>query len=292
MGIIYLDQNYISDVAGHTRCGDSQAERHAAFSIAETGKHRFAVSVWNMYETARAPKIDTRQGYLEFIERVDPCMCSNPSLVQFQELISFLSGCFDQVPYRYENPTPFQDTPARMWATFGSAPPLVGETFRDCVEMLRARRSREALEKALDEGPQLLKVVREALNRGDIERDKSMLDREWLFTLFPERNPADGTWVDIRQRKAIVDFLLSRMDEVHQRCRCIYAAEQIYKYRISGQRKARRSDGPDIQFAVLAVAYCDYIVTNDSALREMIEFVAHKTGSTCLTLSRLSELRE
>jgi len=290
MGVIYLDQNYISDVAGHTRCADSEAERDAAFLIAETGIHRFAVSVWNMYETARAPNNNTRQGYLEYIERVNPLMCANPRLVQFQELFCFLSGRFDQVPYCYESPTPFLETPVRMWATFSSTPPLVGETFRDCVEMFNNRRYMEELETALNRGPQHLRAVREVFNRGDIERDKSMLDREWLLALLPERNPVDRTWVDRRQRESIVDFLLPRMDEVYKSCPCIHTEEQIYRYRVSGRRTAKRSDGVDVQFAVLALAYCDHIVTSDRALLEMIKYVANKTGSNCLTLSRLSEL--
>jgi len=52
----------------------------------------------------------------------------------------------------------------------------------------------------------------------------------------------------------------------------------------------RRSDGVDIQFGVLAVAYCDVIVTSDGALQEMLAAVAARIGAGCRVLSRLAEI--
>ncbi|TPQ35709.1 hypothetical protein [Cupriavidus pinatubonensis] len=294
MGVIYLDHNFVSDIAGHTRATDADAERGRATEIVRAGGHRFAVSVWNMYETARAGRQETKDGCIEFIASVQPFYCANPRLVQVQEVVRYAADRYDDRPYRIEEVTPFFDTPAQMWATFGSprspATPFVGESFRDGVEMLTHSDLRKELDAALDDGPAAAAMGRQAFAEGVVERDEQLIDRHWLMELLPERNQADNSWIDQRRREAMVEFLQSNIDDAYAYCPSLHAEEQTYRYRIAGQRKLKRSDGVDVQFGVLAVAYCDAIVTADDALREMLEYVAVKSGSECRLLSRLIEL--
>jgi hypothetical protein len=294
MGIIYLDQNYVSGVAGHTRVEDSDVERALATEIVAADTHRFAVSVWNMYETARASLQETKDGCVEFIAGIQPRYCANPRLVQLQEIVRYAADRFNDQPYRIEAATPLFDTPAQMWATFASprnpAVPFVGESFRDGVEMLTRGDLRKELDAALDDGPAAAAAGRQAFTEGVVERDEQLIDREWLIELLPERNQADNRWIDLRRREALVDFLLANIEDAYACCPSLHAEEQTYRYRITSQRKLQRSDGVDVQFAVLACAYCDVLVTSDKALREMLLSVIAKIASKCRVLFRLSEL--
>ncbi|VVE71648.1 hypothetical protein PAN31117_04125 [Pandoraea anapnoica] len=294
MGTVYLDQNFVSDVAGSTRSADAGVERARAAEIVRAGDHRFAVSVWNMYETARAAEEGTRDGCIEFISTVGPLYCVNPRLVQVQEIVRYAAGRHADEPYRLEEVRPFCDTPAQMWATFTSAgrpaTPFVGESFRDGVEMFIRSDLRLELDAALDEGPAAAADGRRAYAEGVVERDEQLIDRQWLLELLPERHQVDGSWIDLPRREALVDFLLERMDDVYEHCTTLHAEEQIYRHRIAGQRRLRRSDGVDIQFGVLAIAHCDVIVTSDRALQEMLTAVAERIGSPCRVLSRLSDV--
>jgi len=294
MGVIYLDQNYISNIAGFTRVVDADAERTLAMEAAEGKMHRFAVSVWNMYETARAPRRETREGCIEFIAELDPLYCANPRLVQTQEIVHYLAAHYPDSPYRNEAIGPFCDTPARMWATFGSpqnpATPFVGETFRDGVRMLTRGRARRHLDVALDDSPAAAAAGRDAYKAGIVGRDTQLIDRTWLMTLLPERHQASNKWIPKQQREAMADLLLAQIDDVYRTCPTVHAEEQTFRYRVASDRKLRRSDGVDVQFFTLAVAHCDFLVTSDGALREMFASVTGRIGSKCRLLSRLQEL--
>ncbi|AIV48065.1 hypothetical protein X899_2441 [Burkholderia pseudomallei TSV 25] len=294
MGVIYLDHNFVSDIAGHTRVADADAERGRAAETARAGEHRFAVSVWNMYETARAGRVETKDGCIEFITGVRPLYCANPRLVQVQEVVRYAAHRYNDHPYRIEEVSPFCDTPAQMWATFASprnpATPFVGESFRDGVEMLTHSDLRRYLDAALDDGPAAAAAGRQAFVEGVVERDEQLIDQQWLMKLLPERNQADNAWIDQRRREALVNFLLAHIDDAYLHCPAFHAEEQTYRHRIASQRRLRRSDGIDVQFGVLAVAYCDVIVTSDGAFREMLIAVAARIGSQCRVLSRLAEI--
>ena len=294
MGVIYLDHNYVSNVAGQTRVADADVERARAMDIVQAGVDRFSVSVWNMYETARAERQETKDGCIEFVTNVQPLYCANPRLVEVREIVSYALGRFDDQPYRVEGITPFLVTPAQMWATFASprnpATPFVGGSFRDGVEMLTHSDLRKDLDAALDEGPNAAAKGRKAFAAGIVERDEQLIDRQWLMDLLPERNQADSAWIDVRRREALVDFLLASIDDAYAHCPALHAEEQTYRYRIASQRKLRRSDGVDVQFGVLALAYCDAIVTADGAFCEMVSTVIAKIGSKCRVISRFAEL--
>ena len=294
MGVIYLDHNFVSDIAGHTRVADADAERGHAAETIRAGEHRFAVSVWNMYETARAGRQETKDGCIEFITGIQPLYCANPRLVQVQEVVRYAARLYDDHPYRIEEVSPFCDTPAQMWTTFANprnpAPPFVGESFRDGVEMLTNSNLRRHLDAALDDGPEAAAAGRQAFIEGVVERDEQLIDLQWLMELLPERNQADNAWIDQRRREALVNFLLEHIDDAYLHCPAFHAEEQIYRHRVAGQRKLRRSDGVDIQLGVLAVAYCDVIVTSDGALQEMLAAVAARIGAGCRVFSRLAEI--
>ncbi|VWB88410.1 hypothetical protein [Burkholderia lata] len=294
MGVIYLDHNFVSDIAGHTRVADADAERGRATETVRAGEHRFAVSVWNMYETARAGRKETKDGCIEFITGVRPLYCANPRLVQVQEVVRYAADRYNDHPYRVEEVSPFFDTPAQMWATFASphnpATPFVGESFRDGVEMLTHSDLRRHLDAALDDGPVAAAAGRQAFVEGVLERDEQLIDQQWLMELLPERNQADNAWIDQRRRVALVDFLLAHIDDAYLRCPAFHAEEQTYRHRVASQRRLRRSDGIDVQFGVLAVAYCDVIVTSDRAFREMLIAVAARIDSQCRVLSQLAEI--
>jgi hypothetical protein len=247
-----------------------------------------------MYETARAGRKETKDGCIEFITGVRPLYCANARLVQVQEVVQYAADRYNDHPYRIEEVSPFFDTPAQMWATFANphnpATPFVGESFRDGVEMLTHSDLRRHLDVALDDGPAAAAAGRQAFVEGVVERDEQLIDQQWLMELLPERNQADNAWIDQRRREALVEFLLAHIDDAYLHCPAFHAEEQTYRHRVASQRRLRRSDGIDVQFGVLAVAYCDVIVTSDGAFREMLIAVAARIGSQCRVLSRLAEI--
>jgi len=294
MGVIYLDHNFVSDIAGHTRVADADAERGRVTETVRAGEHRFAVSVWNMYETARAGRQETKDGCIELVSDIRPLYCANSRLIQVQEVVRYAASRYDDHPYRVEGGSPFLETPAQMWATFAGqrspAIPFVGESFRDGVEMLAHSDPRRYLDAALDDGPEAAAAGRQAFVEGVVERDQQLIDQHWLMELLPERNQADNAWIDQRRRETLVDFVLEHIDDAYLHCPALHAEEQIFRHRVASRRRLRRSDGIDVQFGVLAVAYCDAIVTADGAFREMLIAVATAIGSQCRVLSRMAEM--
>ncbi|BCL93362.1 hypothetical protein ACNRBV_03990 [Ralstonia pseudosolanacearum] len=289
MKTIYLDHNYVSDVAGTTRIASAEDERARAQTMARSDDFRFTVSVWNIYEVARAGLEQTREGCIQYIETLNPLYSSNPRLVQRQELLTYLLKQGHELPYRNETPCPFCETVARMWATYPSATPFVDEDFRMAVRMLQDKKNTDAIDTALADGPKAAQAGRDALKQGFIEANAEIIDREWLLALLPERDEA-GNFVTKQTREELVGWLTKDMAAVYVACPAIHAEEQLVRHRIASDRKLKVSDGVDTQFLILAVAYCDYLVTADGALREAFREVAGKIGAPCKLLSGLAEL--
>jgi len=294
MSIIYLDQNYVSNVGLHVDSDQAAAERELAHLIVQQGEHCFAASAWHAYETAKCEWDTTRDGIIDYLESVNPIWCANPHWVELRELIAYLDGKINPLPYRVEEPQPFLGTLSQMWVTFygpeRGASVFVGETFRDVVAMCRRKSSVAPLEDALASGPEAAQVARDAHNAGDIERDALLLDGAWLYGLLPERNPTTDVWVDKRQREAMVASLLENLDEVYRRCPALHAEDQIFRWRVAGNSRLRPSDGVDIQFLVIAAAYCDVLVSSDKVLRAMAGDVITAIGSRCRVIEGLREL--
>ncbi|PPK41153.1 hypothetical protein B0G57_13815 [Trinickia symbiotica] len=106
MGVIYLDHNFVSDIAGHKRVADADAERGRVAETVRLSEHRFAVSVWNMYETARAGRQETKDGCIEFATGIRPLYWANPRLVQVQEAVRYAALRYNDHPYRIEELSP------------------------------------------------------------------------------------------------------------------------------------------------------------------------------------------
>jgi len=286
---IYLDHNYVSNVAGQTRIENADDERTRAQEITESNNFRFAVSVWNIYEVARAGLDQTREGCIQYIETLNPVFCSNPRLVQTQELLTYMAKQGQAHPYRLEPPSPFCDTIPRMWATYPFTTPFVDEDFRMAVGFMLDERNTDAIDNALSEGPVAAQAGRDAFKKGAIDANVEVIDQEWLLALLPERKE-DGTFVPKQARQDLVGWLMQDMAATYAACPAIHAEEQLVRHRITSNRKLKVSDGVDTQFLILAVAYCDYLVTGDKALREAFGEIAGKMGTNCKLLASLTEL--
>lgn len=289
MASIYLDHNYVSDVAGQTRIANADDERARAQEIVQSDKFRFAVSVWNIYEVARAGLEQTRAGCIQYIEMLNPLYCSNPRLVQKQELLTYLAMQGHNHPYRTEAPSLFCETIPRMWATYPFTIPFVDEDFRQAVGFMLDKKNTEAIDNALTEGPKAAQAGRNAFKEGAVDANVEIIDQEWLFALLPERKE-DGKFVTIQARQELVGFLMQDMTAVYTACPAIHAEEQLVRYRIASDRKLKVSDGVDTQFLILAASYCDYLVTGDKALRGAFSEVAGKIGADCKILASLAEI--
>lgn len=289
MATIYLDHNYVSDVAGHTRIANADDEWAHAKEIEQSDKFRFAVSVWNIYEVARAGFEQTREGCIQYIEMLNPLYCSNPRLVQRQELLTYLAKQGHAHPYRTEAPSPFCETIPRMWATYPFTTPFVDEDFRLAVGFMLDKKNTDAIDNALSEGPKAAQAGRDAYRAGAIDANVEVIDRQWLLALLPERKE-DGKFVPVQAREELVDLLMGDMPAVYAACPAIHTEEQLVHYRVASDRKLKVSDGVDTQFLILAASYCDYLVTGDKALREAFSEVAGKIGANCKLLSSLTEL--
>lgn len=289
MATIYLDHNYVSNVAGQTRIANADDERARAQEIAQSNKFRFVVSVWNIYEVARAGLEPTREGCIQYIEMRNPLYCSNPRLVQKQELLTYLTKQGRDHPYRMEAPSPFCETVPRMWATYPFSTPFMDEDFRQAVGFMLDKENTDAIDKALSEGPEAAQAGRDAFKEGVVDANVEVIDQEWLLALLPERKE-DGKFVPIRVRQELVGWLTQDMAAVYAACPAVHAEEQLVRHRIASNRNLKVSDGVDTQFLILAASYCDYLVTADKALREAFSEVTGKIGAKCKLLTTLAEL--
>lgn len=270
MATIYLDHNVIADIAGIPGAHDAPERREHVKALQALG-NRFVLSAWNMYELARShnqPHIDQ---CCSFVEELGPQWVSDSRKVKKQEVDRFLQPMFDNVgPVRNHSFTPFNETVAEMWATFGvgSRP---DESFTTSVALLRVHPDFVAnVDQAAKETPMALLIGRQAHRDGSARLWQGIIDREFLELFLPAGDTNQQLNYLIRNRKKLLSV-----------SPVLAIEEAMSKLHVRDSFKPEPADAPDLQHVLVSLGYCDHFVTNDGQLAQHCTTVVNQLQLPC-----------
>lgn len=276
MATIYLDHNVIADIAGIPGASDAPQLRKHVTSLQAQG-HRFALSAWNMYELARSNNQQHVDQCCSFVEALNPLWVSDSTQVRRQEVDCFLQQVFE--PLRTRNVTPFNDTVAAMWTTFGEGG-RPDETFTTSVALLREHPDFVAhIDRAAQETPGAILIGREAHLDGRAKLFEGIIDRDYLKGLLP-----------VGAGNTQLDYLMANRDKLLSIPSALAVEEAISKLRVGDSFKPKSTDAADLQHAMVPLAYCDHFVTNDGRLAEHSATVVRQLSLQCKVHRKVGEI--
>jgi hypothetical protein len=270
MGTIYLDHNVVVDISGVPGAPDAPALLNHAKTLQTLG-NRFVLSAWNMYELARSIDQQHVDQCCRFVEELHPLWVSDSRKVKSQEIDRFLQPKFDSIgPVRNRSFTPFSETVAEMWATFGESS-LPDETFTNSVAQLRAHPDFVSnIDQAAMETPAAILTGRQAHRDGRARLLQGSIDREFLELFLPEGD-----------RNQQLDYLMQSRTKLLAASPALAIEEAMSRLRVRDSFKPERADAADLQHAMVPLGYCDHFVTNDGQLAQHCMTVVKQLNLPC-----------
>jgi hypothetical protein len=223
----------------------------------EPGKIRLALSVWNLVEIGGAADEEQREQRVTFlIDGLRPLWVVERRAIQRQEVERFL--------WQHK----FNTTPRRLIAItsslsvvdsfFAGAQTRIGLTARqfiretDFASLCPLKRL----------SPDALRTFQSADPKTRKGKEKEIFDT-WIGSSIPDRDP-DGRALTISEKADLLAFCWQHNRQFFVECRCLAVEDALTTARTSdARRQPTESDGPDLQHAAVALAYCDIFYSRD-----------------------------
>lgn len=273
---IYLDYNLIAIAGGKTR-PDAELPERRLIDLRERGDS-LVLSAWHALELSRSNEPDHIEGCIDLVERLDPVWLSNPSYVKTEELKKFIATEMGLERFQSHPNPAFDKLVSQMWSTYGDA--FVGETFANTVRALQSGRgAQEIIDKAVNQSMDAIRVGRETWKDGRMKSNEAIIDRAYFASLAPRSSTSSD-----------IDKIADKVSHVIETCPAIAVEDHLTRIRATESFVPTRSDAIDSQHATIAVAYCDYFVSDDKMLMEQCKRVAGTVGVNCVPLRRPMEI--
>jgi len=231
--------------------------------------NRIVLSAWHAIELSRATDIDQIRSSLRFIDDLQPLWLSNPIYVKREEIKSFLASEWDEPDLQgHDNPA-FNTSVSQMWSTY-SNDVFVGESLGDTVlAMNNQPDSCQPIEDALSNCPNAILTGRHAIQTGISKQVQHIVDQEYFESLVPQK--LDNA----------VGYLMDNTDSALAVCPSVAIEEYMTRIRLNEDFIPKQSDAPDLQHAIVGLAYCDYFISDDKMLVAHSNRSVNQAGLTC-----------
>ena len=242
------------------------------------GKVRLVLSLWNLYEISRAADKAEQERRLAFLLAFDPLWIIERVAVEKYEVRRFLwRHRYDRdhepmamiTPYLWVVDSHLHDSRINFGMTARQFVRGIDHTMLDPLRTLSPNALRD------------LQTADKEVVRG-LQREMFMA---WLNGLMPRFDPG-GLVVGTEQRVELLEFCHQRQTQFLKECPALAVENGLTAARTANPRRnPTESDGPDLQHAAVAMAYCDIFFTADGYQANCASVARRKLDGT-----RLAEL--
>ena len=252
-----------------------------------SGKVRLGLSVWNLCEIGAAADQAQRKHRLAFLSGLAPLYIVERRALQRQEVERFLwQHKFGAAPKDVIAITPSLSV---VDSFFAGAQTRIGLTICQFIRETDFAGLRPL--KRLS--PEALRTLQDADRTPLKQKEKEMFEA-WIAVSIPDRAP-DGRAFTVSEKAELVAFCWQHKKQFFTECRCLAVENALTTARTNNvRRKPTESDGPDLQHAAVALAYCDVFYSRDryqaqcaAAARKALKTMA--LGVVCATPVELAE---
>jgi hypothetical protein len=223
----------------------------------EPGKVRLALSVWNLVEIGGGADEAQRERRLAFlIDGLCPLWVVERRAIQQQEVERFL--------WQHK----FRTAPRELIAItsslsvvdsfFAGAQTRIGLTARQFIR----ETDFASLQPLKRLSPDALRTFQCADRKTRKGKEKEIFDA-WIGSSIPDRGP-DGRALTIPEKADLLVYCWQHKRQFFVECHCLAVEDALTTARTSdAMRHPTESDGPDLQHAAVALAYCDIFYSRD-----------------------------
>jgi hypothetical protein len=221
-----------------------------------SGKLRLALSVWNLVEIGSATDETQRESRLAFLESLSPVWVVERLAIQKQEVERFLwSHKFGATPRDLIAITPSLTV---VDSFFAGSHTRIGLTARQFIRGIDFA----ALQPVRRLSPDALRTLQGA-DRKVLRAKKREIFDAWIAPLIPDRGP-DGRALTIAEKAELLASCWAGRKQFLAECPCLAVEDVLTTARTADPtRNPTDSDGPDLQHAAVALAYCDVFFSRD-----------------------------
>jgi len=240
----------------------------AALEALVSGGHaqhaQLVLSVWNLYEIGQAGDRAQQDRRLAFLARQSPVWAVERCTLQQKEVERFLYQ-----HYFHTAPSAFDVIvlSLSMMHYHSSGRYIAGLTPRQWIDGVDFKR----LDKLKDLSPNALKTLQSAGPQVVKAKQQEMF-RAWIRNLIPTFDP-NRRALKKTEIEQLLDFCEAHSALFLSECKSLAVEDALTRARTSDpKRKPLRSDGPDLQHAVAALAYGNLFLVRDGFVRNCSQY--------------------
>lgn len=225
-----------------------------------SGEVRPAISVWNLVEIGSATDRKQQDSRLDFLECNNPLWIVERVAVQRQEIQRFLwTKGFGATTDALCVFTPHLSV---VDAYLSGTKARVGLTAREFIDGTDFKRIDE-LKKLAPEALRQLQLV----DRKTFKTRHRDIFKAWIKNLIPTTDP-DGKLLSVDQRAELIEYCATHEGQFFEACPSLTIEDAMTVARTADpRRKPQNSDGIDLMYTVIALAYCDYFLVRDGFVK-------------------------
>jgi hypothetical protein len=225
---------------------------------------RLVLSVWNLYEIGNGADEEQKSARLAFLESLDPLWAVERLGVQEQEVKRFLWAHKFQV--QPDDLIVICPSFSVVNSLLSGTQSVIGETPEQFMRgidfdiMNRLKKLSPAAQTTL-----------KAADPAALRTKEPEIFARWIFESVPPCAP-NGKTLTLDERKSLAAWCFERRAQFLSECPLFAVEDAITTDRTKDRTtKPKESDGPDMQHAVVGLAYCDIFFTADGNQARNIE---------------------
>jgi hypothetical protein len=304
MPTIYLDHNVVHYyVRGFPKTGpiSEDAERTALTRARGfSGDVRFVISDWNLVEASRekepapatTPETLVRR-YVEFFQSLHPLYLAAREAIEREEMRRLVLAHLG-LPCPSEGLPVFNETFLQACAVSQHSDELLlgYDAERFLLDLARHPEMRATHYRPAEERSHQAQLdIRKAQQRGLYGNPKLEfeLHRRWFRQMMPDRG-TDGRTLSLAGLDALAQTFAADRQAVFDACPAIWSESAVTDIRANvGGRTPKIQDAIDLMHAVLPLAYCDALISDDRHFRRCAQGTLKATGRNMVVTNRLSD---
>jgi len=251
---------------------------------------RFVLSDWNLIEIANGEDESQANARAQLADDLRPLWMMERSHLLRREVQKYV---YEQFLHRASpGLQPFSDSLSVMLSYHEGPNVPLGETAVLRIKRLQSNRKYLA---EINKGKQVTLAAQIAIqNASAQERTKaeSEVFRKWVGEFMPITDP-DGKLLSRSARDSLSEACFQAGDKFYELCPGMFAEHSLYLKRAQDPtRKPELQDGIDFQHSVMALSYCDYLLTRDRHLAHVARSIGAKhPRSTAAVISNMADVR-
>lgn len=284
MKTIYLDNNILIYIFEK----NNKIEYSALKNLYNNSNYRFVLSDISILEICQSPSLEKALHLGKEVKKLTPLWIKGFEQLQCEELKSYIFKNYFHV--QYDNINPFFTSIIQLFYKENRII-LLDLTIEKVIKFWFDNPMIKEINGKKEQYVDVLEQLQKHKKKGNITKKiEKITFNNYFVSRLPSKTPK-GKYLTIHEKRDLLHFCLNHTSQVLKKCPCMSVENYMSEYRCSDpKRNPAKSDASDIMAACTAVAYCDYIVSNDGFLVHTCNYANTHSSANCKVVRKLTDI--